>query len=102
MELPLSPAEVIRESADKTTDVELMPETRGRRLRFSDNEATAFMREVCGASNASAFQALDKDAQRRAIGSLTEMRIPIRQLARITGLSKGVIERWVRQGGRDK
>jgi REP element-mobilizing transposase RayT len=98
----IMPIDVIRKKADEITDVELMPEPRGRRLRFFDNEAAVFMREVCGAANVSAFQALDKDTQRRAIGLLTEKQVPIRQLARITGLSKGIVERWAREGKQDK
>jgi hypothetical protein len=60
------------------------------------------LREACGASNAPAFQALGKDTQRRAIGLLTEKQVPVRQLARISGLSKGVVERWARKGKQDK
>ncbi|MDR3294971.1 MAG: transposase [Clostridiales Family XIII bacterium] len=98
----VAPVDAIRKRADEIMDVELMPEARGRRPRFFDNEAAASMREACGASNASAFQALGKDAQRRAIGLLTEKQVPVRQLARITGLSKGVVERWARKGKQDK
>jgi hypothetical protein len=47
-------------------------------------------------------QALDKDTQCRAMGLLTEKQMPRRQLARIKGLSKGVVERWAQNGKRDK
>jgi REP element-mobilizing transposase RayT len=92
------PLPMIKEKAEELLDEASVSAKRGRRRRFSDQEAEAFMREICGASNAAAFQSLSAERQRRCIKRLWAKRVPIRQQARITGLGKGIVERWTAKG----
>jgi REP element-mobilizing transposase RayT len=72
---------------------------RGRPMRFLDEDAVAKMREFSGAATSAAFQKLDSTAQRRNVLKMAECGISLRQQARITGISNGVIERWVSKRG---
>jgi REP element-mobilizing transposase RayT len=69
---------------------------RGRKPRYSDEEAALLMKEVSGAGTGSQFQKLEVEQQQCSILALYERRVSVRQMARLSGLSKGVIERWVR------
>ena len=70
---------------------------RGRKPRFSDDMALSIMGDCCGATNASAFQAQGQEVQRECVLAMRYKGISIRQIVRVTGLSKGVIERWERR-----
>lgn len=64
---------------------------------LSDNQAAGLLADACGAKNASEFQALSKEEQRTTYPKLRAQGISIRQIARITGTSKGVVVRWGEQ-----
>lgn len=70
---------------------------RGRRQRLEDDDAMALLKGASGVDSSGAFQRLSKQEQRRAVGVLFERGSSIRQVARITGLSKGVVEAWRKQ-----
>ena len=70
---------------------------RGRRQRLDDGEAMALLKEAGGVDSSGAFQRLPKQEQRRVVGALLEKGASIRQIARITGLGKGVVEAWRKQ-----
>jgi hypothetical protein len=91
----VSLATLKREAEELLDDVQV--ETRrGRRQRFSDEDTVAMMLKISGAQTTSEFQQLDRAKQRDYIKRMWSDKIPIRQMARITGLSKGVVERWVK------
>lgn len=78
--------------------LEPFPATRkGRKPRLSDEEAMEVLKEASGVSSSGAFQRLPKEEQRRAVCGLLEQGSSIRQVARITGLGKGVVEAWRKQ-----
>ena len=58
--------------------------------------AISQMDSVSGAKNASQFQKLAAGQQRSAVCAVRNRGLSIRQIARISGISKGVVERWVR------
>lgn len=66
---------------------------RGRRLRYTDTEAKELIQSLIGVMNVSEFQELSKEEQHRGAILLRENKMPIRQITRLTGLSKGVVER---------
>lgn len=70
---------------------------RGRRQRLDDDEALALLKEASGVDSSGVFQRLPKLEQRRAVAALLERGSSIRQVARVTGLSKGVVESWRKQ-----
>jgi REP element-mobilizing transposase RayT len=69
---------------------------RGRQPRYSDEEAVLLIKEVSGAETGSQFQKLEAEQQCLSILALYERRVSVRQMARLSGLSKGVIERWLK------
>ena len=62
-------------------------------LRLTDADATALLLKITHCENAIAFQQLDDDVKKQYIRRLHEQGISIRQLSRLTGASKKVIER---------
>lgn len=67
---------------------------RGRKQRMSDEEAMKLLKEASGVLSSGTFQRLPKQEQCRSAGELLKQGASIRQVARITGLSKGVVEMW--------
>ena len=61
--------------------------------RYSDEEAWKVIKELTGASNASEFQKLDRGRQREALRELRGLGASVRQLQRLTGLGRGLIQR---------
>jgi REP element-mobilizing transposase RayT len=68
--------------------------TMRQRRVFTDEEAAGIIASLSGAKTTTAFQALDKDEQARAVLEMRRRRLPIRQIARLTGIPKGVVEKW--------
>ena len=66
------------------------------RQRKTDATIAQVMLRSSGAANTSAFQSLDKEYQKLATMAMLEEGASIRQIARITGLSKGLVESWIR------
>jgi REP element-mobilizing transposase RayT len=66
----------------------------GRRPAYADKEVVLMMRQICGAQSASDFQKMPLNEQQRMVYEMRECRVPIRQIARVTGMSKGIVERW--------
>ena len=61
--------------------------------RYSDEEAWKVIKELTGTSNASEFQKLDRERQREALRELRDFGASVRQLQRLTGLGRGLIQR---------
>ena len=49
-----------------------------------------------GVKSAGRFQSMPMGEQQALVGKLRGGNVPIRQIARMTGISKGVIKRWVK------
>jgi REP element-mobilizing transposase RayT len=67
----------------------------GRRGR-SDAQASKRLYEIGGVGTTTAFLALDKTSQKVAVLRLLDEGFSLRQVARVCGLSKGLIESWRR------
>jgi REP element-mobilizing transposase RayT len=67
---------------------------RGIKPRYSDDEAVALMDSCCGVKTASQFQRLREAQQKEAVENLRQQGVSIRQIARLGGMSKGLVERW--------
>ena len=61
--------------------------------RYSDEEAWKVIKELTSTSNASEFQKLDRERQREALRELRDLGASVRQLQRLTGLGRGLIQR---------
>ena len=61
--------------------------------RINDSEAREIIKEVCGYSNASEIRKLDIAERNKCIKALKDGGLSIRQISRITGVSKYVVEK---------
>ena len=56
-------------------------------------EAWKVIKELTGTANASEFQKLHRERQREALRELRDLGASVRQLQRLTGLGRGLIQR---------
>lgn len=68
-------------------------EIKSRLRRISDERASDLMAQISGCSNASDFQAMDGELRECFLRDLLDERLPIVQIVRITGVSKGLIQK---------
>ena len=61
--------------------------------RINDSEAREIIKQVCGYSNASEIQKLDMAERNKCIKVLKDGGLSIRQISRITGISKYAVEK---------
>ena len=74
------------ENADQCLDI-------SENDRMTDEEARILMRKISKCDNTTDFQLLDKQSRSLHIQKLHEKGVSIRQISRLTGVSKKVIER---------
>lgn len=60
------------------------------KLRLSDDQVWQQIIKIAGVTSNSDFQRLDKTKQREAIGLLRGLGASVRQLERLTGISRGL------------
>jgi REP element-mobilizing transposase RayT len=92
-------ASIIQKEQESKEDKDLEPMGR-RRLVRSDKDVSIMLRQLCGAKNTSDFQKMPLEEQQSIVSKMRDERVPIRQIARITGVSKGIIERWGKEWNR--
>jgi REP element-mobilizing transposase RayT len=90
----IMPLADIRKFVKAQTDETFLDVKIGRRPAYSDKKAAEILTEICGAKNITQFQRLSKENQSLAVRKLKERKVPVRQQTRITGLSKGVVEKY--------
>lgn len=61
--------------------------------RLTDEDAKKLIAKLSGCSNVSEFQKLDKKKRDNLLSEFKKSGISIRQLTRLTGISKGIVER---------
>ena len=61
--------------------------------RINDSEAREIIKQVCGYSNASEIRKLDIAERNKCIKALKDGGLSIRQISRITGVSKYAVEK---------
>ena len=94
----LVPAKEVLTSERQVSDIEpFSVSARGRRPRYSEERAVSLMQALCGAKTTSQFQNMDRAEQERAVRELAREGVSIRQIARISGVNKGLVEQWARQ-----
>ena len=62
-------------------------------FRLNDNDAKIIIEKVSGCSNAPEFQALEFKKRDKCILKLRQKGLSIRQISRLTGISKGIVEK---------
>ena len=63
------------------------------RLRLSDDQAWQQIVRIAGVSNSSEFQKLDRETQWQVFIQLKELGTSVRQLQRLTGIDRGIIQK---------
>jgi len=77
-------------------DVLLDESNVGRRAAFADKTVAELIRMMCGVQNGPEFLSMPREEQKSVVARLRAEKVPIRQIARVTGVSKGVVEHWCR------
>lgn len=75
---------------------ERMKPDQGRR-RIKDSEAIVMIREETGSADCAALCDMEKGERNVIVGRLRENGLTIRQISRLTGLSRGIVERATRR-----
>ena len=88
--------EFFRYHAKRCTDV-CMDVSEQTRHPITEEAAAVLVHKYSKTDTLAAFSALPQDKQEKAIVKAHEKGASIRQLVRVTGVSKGVIEKWLRQ-----
>lgn len=70
--------------------------TENKRMKQTDETVRLEIEKTTGCSNVSEFQALGTEAKRTSIKRLYESGASIRQLSRLTGCTKGMVEKWIK------
>ena len=65
-----------------------------RRRAYTDEDVMGMVARLCGKESTSECLRLSIEGQRALAAGLREEKVPIRQISRVTGISKGVLERW--------
>jgi REP element-mobilizing transposase RayT len=92
--IAITSVNIIKEKEKEKTSAEsLEPMPRYYRMH-TDKDVAMMMLQFDGVKNASDFQRMTVERQQMLIKKLRSEKVPIRQIARITGMSKGVLERW--------
>ena len=62
------------------------------RLRLSDDQVWQEIIKLAGVTCSSDFQKLERQLQRETLGQLRDLGASVRQLERLTGISRGIIQ----------
>jgi len=81
------------EKLHKEENEEALLESKKTLFRFTDEEARGIIKKISGCSSVAEFQQNAAAVQRQYAKKLKEAGISIRQINRLTGISKGVVER---------
>lgn len=79
------------ENADRCLEIEDTP-----RLRVTDEQAKKIILEISGCENVSDFQKLDTKSHYELIAVFKQNGLSIRQISRLTGVSKGMVEKCLK------
>ena len=82
--------------ARRCTD-ECLDITESIRHPITEDAAAALVHKYCHVENITEFLALPQKKQEKGIVKAHEKGASVRQLVRVTGISKGIVEKWLRE-----
>lgn len=88
--------EQFEEYHNKTNEDQYL-DIKDRTYRVTDEEAKNIIYTVSKCNNIQEFQLLETEVRNRYISSLAKERLSVRQISRLTGVSKGIVEKWMNQ-----
>lgn len=77
----------------KAESADICMDDNAREFRLADAEAKAVMREICKEDTAEGFQKFNAQVRSAYIKEFKESGMSIRQISRITGIGKGIVEK---------
>lgn len=90
----ISKEDFYRYHGEKADDICMeIPEQAPKRL--TDSKAKEMMNSLCGCENTSQFQALSESQKSKELASLLHAGGSIRQVSRITGISFGIVRKYL-------
>ena len=92
----ITPIASIKQKEKELINNKVLEPMAASRNVYSDKEVVLMMRQYSGVQNASEFQKMAENEQQLLVAKMRKERVPIRQIARVTGMSKGVVEKWSR------
>ena len=81
------------EELHKKENTEIFLDYKEKVFRMSDEEAKKAIKKLSDCSNVAEFQKIDSATQRHYAKKFKEIGLSIRQISRLTGVSKGIVER---------
>ena len=78
-------------SSDKCLDVD-----EGERVRKTDEQVKVLVFRCCGCKNLREFQRLADSKKEDCVREIYHNGASIRQISRLTGVCKGLVEKWLR------
>ena len=75
------------ENDDKCLDCDM------HEFRLNDTDARRIIQKVCKCTNTTEIQTIEIEQRNKYIKKLKEKGLSIRQISRLTGISKGLVER---------
>jgi len=88
---------VIEREQELIEDDLIGEEKSGRWAVYEDNEVEAMFWRLCGVQSTADFQRLPHEEQMMAVARVRAAGIPIRQIARVIGVGKGMVEYWIKK-----
>lgn len=79
-----------------TNDDQCMDVSASVRKAVTDTEATAIIAKISRCNNVTEFQQLDQKKKETYIKKIHKKGVSVRQLSRLTGISKGLIEKYLK------
>ena len=76
---------------DKCLEIEDTP-----KIRVTDEQAKRIIKKVSNCENSAEFQKLDSKSRDEYIASFKQNGLSIRQISRLTGISKGLVEKCLK------
>ncbi len=80
-----------RETEEKCLDIETVSF-----VRLTDQEAVRMIEKITKCKNAADFQKIDPDKQQKYVNKLHYAGVSVRQLSRLCGISKGMVEKYLK------
>lgn len=81
----------LENNSDKCLDVD-----EGERVKKTDEQVKVLMFKYCGCGNPTEFQRLADSKKEDYVREIYHNGASIRQISRLTGVSKGLVEKWLR------
>ena len=95
--MEIAPVETIKEREHEEAECDFLEPVIGRRMTVADEEVLAQMKGLSGTGSVAEFQLLDRARQSIVFKKLRGQGASIRQMARVSGLGKGVVEYFFRR-----